>query len=85
MASEEALTSTGYIKHHLQNLTLGVHPEHGLGIAHGAEEAREMGFWAIHLDTMFWSVALGTLFLWSFRKVAINASRTAGRSFPSKT
>ena len=70
----EALTSTAYIKHHLQNLTLGVHPEHGLGIAHGPEEARAMGFWAIHLDTMFWSVGLGALFLYSFHKVAVRAT-----------
>ena len=74
MAAGETLTSTGYIKHHLQNLTLGLHPEHGLSIAHGAEEARAMGFWAIHLDTMFWSIALGVLFLWGFRKVAVTAS-----------
>ena len=73
MASE-TLTSSGYIKHHLQNLTFGMHPENGLGIAHGADEAREMGFWAIHLDTMFWSIALGALFLWGFRKAAVKAS-----------
>ena len=42
----DVLTTTGYIKHHLQNLTLGVHPENGLSFAHSAEEAQEMGFWA---------------------------------------
>ena len=65
MASD-SLTTTGYIKHHLQNLTYGQHPDGTWGIAHGATEAREMGFWAIHLDTMFWSVVLGALFLWVF-------------------
>jgi F-type H+-transporting ATPase subunit a len=70
MAAEGTLTSTGYIKHHLQNLTFGLHPEHGLSFAHTAEEAKDMGFWAIHVDTMFWSVFLGALFLWLFRKVA---------------
>ena len=71
MAAEgEILTSSGYIKHHLQNLTFGLHPEHGLGIAHGPEEARAMGFWAIHLDTMFFSIALGVLFLFFFHKAA---------------
>ena len=74
MAAEGTLTSTGYIKHHLQNLTFGSHPEHGLGFAHTAEEAKEMGFWAIHVDTMFWSVFLGALFLWLFRKVAKSAT-----------
>ena len=66
----EVESSSAYIKHHLQNLTFGNHPEHGWGIAHGAEEAREMGFWAIHLDSMFWSIVLGALFLWLFRHVA---------------
>ena len=73
-ASGEALTTSGYIKHHLQNLTLGFHPEHGLGIAHGPEEAKAMGFWAIHVDTMFWSVALGALFLYAFHRVASRAT-----------
>ena len=58
MASSEALTTTGYIKHHLQNLTFGQHPDGTWGIAHGAAEAKAMGFWAIHLDTMFWSVSV---------------------------
>lgn len=69
MASENP-TSSEYIKHHLQNLTFGYHPENGLSIAHGAEEAAAMGFWAIHLDTMFWSIALGCFFLWLFKKAA---------------
>ncbi len=33
-----------------------------------------MGFWAIHLDTMFWSVILGVLFLWLFGKAAKSAT-----------
>ncbi len=73
MASEN-LTSTAYIKHHLQNLTFGLHPDGTWGLAHGAQEAREMGFWAIHLDTMFWSVFLGGVFLWLFRKAAKRAT-----------
>jgi F-type H+-transporting ATPase subunit a len=73
MASEE-LTSTGYIKHHLQNWTYGNHPENGWSFAHTAEEAKEMGFWAINVDTMFWSISLGVLFLWAFRKAAKSAT-----------
>ena len=69
-----AQTSTEYIQHHLQNLVFGVHPENGLGIARSAAEAKAMGFWAIHLDTMLWSVALGALFLWVFRKAALKAT-----------
>ena len=67
-------TSTEYIQHHLQNLVLGLHPENGLGFAHGAAEAKAMGFWAIHVDTMLWSVGLGALFLWLFRKAALTAT-----------
>jgi len=73
MASE-TLTSTGYIQHHLVNLTYGLHPENGWGFAHSAQEAREMGFWAIHVDTMFWSILLGALFIWAFRKAAVKAT-----------
>ena len=73
-------TSKEYIQHHLQNLTFGKHPDGHWGIAHGAEEAKEMGFWAIHLDSMFWSIILGALFVWIFKKAADRA--TAGE--PSK-
>ena len=66
-----ATTSSAYIKHHLQNLTFGNHPEGGWQIAHSAEEAKEMGFWAIHLDSMFWSIVLGAGFLLLFRRVAV--------------
>ena len=73
MASD-SLTTTGYIKHHLQNLTYGQLPDGTWGIAHSAAEAREMGFWAIHLDTMFWSFLLGARFLWLFAKAARKAT-----------
>jgi len=68
--AEGVLTTSGYIKHHLQNLTFGQHPDGSWGIAHGAEEAKAMGFWAIHLDTLFFSVLLGALFLFFFYRVA---------------
>ncbi len=32
------------------------------------------GFWSVNIDSMFFSVALGVLFLWIFRKVAVNAT-----------
>ncbi len=32
------------------------------------------GFWTVHLDTLFFSAALGALFLWFFRSVAISAT-----------
>ena len=81
----ETLTQTGYIKHHLTNLTFGSHPVNGWSFAHGAEEAKEMGFWAIHVDTMFWSIFLGALFLYGFRKAAVAATRTSCRREWPKT
>jgi F-type H+-transporting ATPase subunit a len=55
-------------------MTYGRHPDGSWGLAHTAEEARQMGFWAIHVDTMFWSIFLGALFLWLFRIAAKSAS-----------
>jgi F-type H+-transporting ATPase subunit a len=72
--SGEALTSAEYIKHHLQNLTFGQHPDGTWGIAHGVEEAREMGFWALHVDTLGFSIGLGVLFLYIFHRAAKQAS-----------
>ena len=68
--SAEAHTSTEYIKHHLQNLTYGQHPDGTWGIAHSVQEAKDMGFMAVNLDTMGFSILLGALFLLVFRKVA---------------
>jgi F-type H+-transporting ATPase subunit a len=75
MAGTE-ITSAEYIKHHLTNLTFGNHPEHGWMMAHSAEEAAEMGFWAIHVDSMMWSVGLAIFFSFYFYKAAQKA--TAG-------
>jgi F-type H+-transporting ATPase subunit a len=72
--STETLTSAEYIHHHLQNLTFGQHPDGSWGIAHGVAEAKAMGFWALLLDTMGFSIALGVLFLFFFRKAARQAT-----------
>jgi len=72
--SGEALTSAEYIKHHLQNLTFGQHPDGTWGIAHGVDEAKEMGFWALHLDTLGFSIGLGVLFLYIFHRAAKQAT-----------
>ncbi len=72
----ETQTSTEYIKHHLTNLTYGRHPDGHYGFAHTAEEAKDMGFHAVHVDTLGFSIGLGLLFLWLFRRVAKRA--TAG-------
>jgi F-type H+-transporting ATPase subunit a len=73
--SGEALTAGEYIKHHLTNLTFGQHADGHWGLAHSMEEAKEMGFWSINLDTMFWSLLLGALFLFYFSKAAKSASK----------
>ncbi len=74
-------TSAEYIEHHLTNLTFGNHPVNGWGIAHSTTEAGEMGFWAINLDTMGWSLLLGGLFLWLFNKAAKAATSDVPGNF----
>ena len=88
MASKE-LNSSDYIEHHLQNLTFGkcsdgkwrfadghlnlkensAHQEHKEYTC----EVKEMGFDAIHVDTMFMSLLLGgavAFFFWSIARKA---------------
>ena len=74
--SGEVHTSAEYIRHHLQNLTYGQLPDGSWGIAHSPEQAKEMGFWALHLDTLGFSIGLGVIFLFIFHRVAKNV--TAG-------
>lgn len=66
----EGQTSSEYIKHHLTNWTYGKHPNGDWGFAHTAEEAKEMGFTAIHVDSMLWSIMLGAIFCFIFWRVA---------------
>jgi len=68
--SSEAQTSAEYIHHHLQNLTYGQLTNGTWGVAHSAEEAKAMGFWALNLDTFIMSFLLGVTFLFIFRQVA---------------
>ncbi|MDP2833609.1 MAG: F0F1 ATP synthase subunit A [Pseudomonadota bacterium] len=93
--SAEAHTSTEYIKHHLQNLTYGQLPagyERGEGevlqestwtLAHTAQEAKDMGFMAINVDTLGFSILLGALFLFFFHKVARSAAKSVASGAPS--
>ena len=72
-------TSAEYIKHHLTNLTFGKFPEgheHAghWGFAHSMQDAASFGFWSINVDSMLFSIALGVLFLWFFRKAAKTAT-----------
>lgn len=82
-------TVSEYIVHHLTNLTYGKLPGGFVRadgevvadggqwtLAHGANEISAMGFNAIHVDSMLWSLGLGVIFCWLFRSVAKRA--TAG-------
>ena len=81
-----AQSSTEYIRHHLQNLTYGqlpvgyerdggaVLPESAWTFARSAQEAKDMGFMAVHVDTLGFSVALGALFLGLFWWAARSAT-----------
>lgn len=75
MASEQ-LTSQDYISHHLTNWTFGNLPGEGWKVAETAAEASQMGFSAIHLDSMLWSVGLGIVFCLLFWLVAKRATAT---------
>ncbi len=66
----DTLTSNEYIQHHLTNWTFGKHSDGHWGFAHSTSEAAEMGFWAIHVDSMLWSILLGAIFLFIFHKAA---------------
>lgn len=69
--------SSEYIKHHLTNLVYGQRADGSWGIAHSVDEIKEMGFWSINLDSMFFSIVLGAFFLWIFRRAAKKASTDA--------
>ena len=71
--SAAELTVQEYITHHLSFLTLGK-IDGSWTFAHTPEEAAEMGFWAINVDTFGWSLFLGAGFLWFFYRVGRTAS-----------
>ena len=79
-----------YLEHHLQNLVYGKLPEgyerinkdgtievlqkDTWTLAQGKAEVAEMGFWAFHIDTLFFSTLLGAIFLFVFARAAKNFS-----------
>ncbi len=73
MAGENQ-TSGEYIQHHITNLTYGQFPNGSWGIAHTPEEIKSMGFFAIHVDTMLWSLGTGLVFLALFIIAARNVT-----------
>ncbi|MEJ2060044.1 MAG: F0F1 ATP synthase subunit A [Gammaproteobacteria bacterium] len=72
--SSEAITSGEYIHHHMTFMTFGKFPDGHWGLAHSAEQAKEMGFWAFHLDSLGWTLVLGLIFVFMFGAVARKAT-----------
>jgi F-type H+-transporting ATPase subunit a len=88
-AEGATMESSDYIRHHLTNLTYGKLPagyqrvdSHGdvqvlnadtWTMAHSSQEAGDMGFNAIHLDSMGWSIGLGLIFMFLFKRAAAKA------------
>ncbi|MGJ8687072.1 MAG: F0F1 ATP synthase subunit A [Spongiibacteraceae bacterium] len=87
--SGESQSTVEYIQHHLTNLTYGKLPsgyervdaeghshvlDHDMWtLAHSTQEAADMGFMAIHVDSMLWTIGLGFLFLLVFARIAKRA------------
>ena len=90
-------TTEEYISHHLTNLTYGQFTADHVrasdactadcvnvgdwGFAHSAEEATQMGFYAINVDTMGWSLFLGITFLFIFGRAAKAATEGVPSNF----
>ena len=81
MAKE--LTTESYIQHHLTNLTCGKTTD---GWTCDPYKVDQMGFWAFHVDSLFWSIALGALFIVFFKaampkKIDSNSAPTGAQNF----
>ena len=99
MAGSEGLTPIGYIQHHLQNMTFGKLPEGYVRsdaygntsvltedtwtFAHTYAEAADMGFWAVHVDTLGWGIFLALLLGFCFRMAVKKATTDTPRGLVS--
>lgn len=69
-ASGEALTTRDYIGGHLNNLQLDLRTFELVN----PHAENTPSFWVLNIDSLFFSVLMGLLFLWIFRKVAVKAT-----------
>jgi F-type H+-transporting ATPase subunit a len=96
-AADGQQTASDYILHHLQNMTYGRLPEGYVRVdyegnrevlqettwvlAKTKQEAADMGFMSIHLDSMAWAIGLGLVFSLLFRKAALSATTDVPRGW----
>ncbi|EOY6716832.1 TPA: F0F1 ATP synthase subunit A [Proteus mirabilis] len=69
-ASGEALTTRDYIGGHLNNLQLDLRTFELVN----PHAENTPSFWVLNIDSLFFSILMGLLFLWIFRKVAVKAT-----------
>ncbi|CDH20578.1 F0F1 ATP synthase subunit A [Xenorhabdus bovienii] len=70
-ASGEVSTSQEYISHHLKHLQLDLRT---FELVNPHASGYETTFWTLNIDSLFFSVVLGMLFLFVFRRVAVRAT-----------
>jgi F-type H+-transporting ATPase subunit a len=66
----EEVTLSSHIQHHLTNAKMCT-TDTGLAFNKACSDS---GFWTWHIDTLAWSIGLGMLFLWTFRRAAKGAT-----------
>ena len=66
----EEVTLSSHIQHHLTNAKM-CSTDSGLAFNKACSDS---GFWTWHIDTLAWSIGLGVLFLWIFRRAANKAT-----------
>ena len=81
--AKDVMTTESYINHHLTNLTCGKTPD---GWTCDPYKVDQMGFWAFHVDSLFWSIFLGALFILIFKtampkNISPNSAPTGMQNF----
>lgn len=82
MAESGKTSATEYIGHHLQNLQVCATPD-GLKANFHDYDVCAGNFWALNVDTMFFSLLLGGVFVYLFRRVALAANTGVPTRFQS--